>query len=221
MRLERRGRWLALGTAVLGFACGGKEGGGTAPCTPGAATQLVKTSGDPAPWYINNPLPAALSVTARDANNCAVPGVAVNWAVASGGGAVTGQGPTNENGVATATDSIGSTSPQKVTATFTGLANPDTFTVTANAPSTTMPVDVKDNFFSPQDVVIKEGGTVTWTWVGAASHTVTYDGGPLPLPPNGPNQTSGTFSSTPPKPGRYTYKCLNHANMSGTVTVVH
>src|SRR5256714_4184776 len=88
MRLERRGRWLALGTAVLGFACGGKDGGGTGPCTPGAATQLVKNGGDAQAWYFDNPLPAALSVKALDANNCAVPGVAVNWADASGDGVV-------------------------------------------------------------------------------------------------------------------------------------
>src|SRR5256884_4477778 len=49
------------------------------PCTPGAATQLVKTGGDAQSWYFDNPLPSALNVTARDANNCAVPGVVVNW----------------------------------------------------------------------------------------------------------------------------------------------
>src|SRR2546423_12890996 len=88
MRLERRGRWLALGTAVLGFACGGKDGGGTGPCTPGAATQLVKNGGDAQAWFFDNPLPAALSVKALDANNCAVPGVVVKWADASGDGVV-------------------------------------------------------------------------------------------------------------------------------------
>src|SRR5437764_12750757 len=160
MRLERRGRWLALGTAVLGFACGGKGGGGTGPCTPGAATQLVKTSGDPAPWYINNPLPAALSVTARDANNCAVPGVVVNWAVASGGGAVSPtQSTTGTSGVAATADSIGSTSPQTVTATFSGLATPVTFTATASGAPTALGVSVANNSFSPATANVKVGGT--------------------------------------------------------------
>src|SRR2546430_12819556 len=70
-------RWeprLTLAVGVLALACGGDGGGGTGPCTPGTATQLVKTSGDPARWYLNNPLPTPLSVTARDASNCPVPG---------------------------------------------------------------------------------------------------------------------------------------------------
>src|SRR5256884_8938228 len=55
MRLERRGRRLALGTALLGFACGGKGGGGTGPCTPGAATQLVKNGGGRPPLEVHKP----------------------------------------------------------------------------------------------------------------------------------------------------------------------
>jgi plastocyanin len=89
MTFLRWRRLPALGVGVLGLACGGGGGGGgMGPCIPGAATQLAKTSGNPAAWYLNNPLPAPLSVTARDASNCAVPGVVVNWAIASGGGAV-------------------------------------------------------------------------------------------------------------------------------------
>src|SRR6266550_3695986 len=87
MKLARWDPRLMLGLGVLALACGGDGGGGTGPCTPGVATQLVK-SGDAQIWYVNNPLPAPLSVTARDANNCPVPGVVVNWAVGSGGGGV-------------------------------------------------------------------------------------------------------------------------------------
>src|SRR5947208_9729025 len=136
MRLERPGRWLALGTTVLGFACGGKNGGGTAPCTPSAATQLVKNGGDAQAWFFDNPLPAALSVKALDANNCAVPGVVVNWAVASGGGGVTpAQGTTNANGIASAADSLGSSAAQSVTATPAITSLPTlTFSATASAP---------------------------------------------------------------------------------------
>jgi len=223
MRLERRGRWLALGTAVLGFACGGKGGGGTGPCTPGAATQLVKTSGDPAPWYINNPLPAALSVTARDANNCAVPGVVVNWAVASGGGAVTGQGPTNADGVATATDSIGSSTSQSVTATPALTSLPTvTFSVSASAtPPTSGAVSVVNNSFDPASSVVKAGSTVTWTWnSGGVEHTLTFTSGPPPLPGQ-TDQTSGTKAIQFNVAGKYAYHCIIHGGMAGTLTVVH
>src|SRR6266576_306574 len=55
----------------------------------------------------------------------------VNWAVGSGGGGVNpAQSTTSAAGVATTADSVGATSPQTVTATFTGLAAPVTFTAT-------------------------------------------------------------------------------------------
>src|SRR5207247_8343517 len=134
MKLARWDPRLMLGLGVLALACGGDGGGGTGPCTPGVATQLVK-SGDAQIWYVNNPLPAPLSVTARDANNCPVPGVVVNWAVASGGGGVSpSQSTTGPAGAATTTDSIGSTSPQTATATVTGPPTPATLTASPSEP---------------------------------------------------------------------------------------
>ena len=224
MTFLRWNRLPALGAGLLVLACGGSDGGGgTGPCTPGAATQLVKTSGDPAAWYLDNPLPTPLSVTARDANNCPVPGVVVNWAVASGGGGVSpSQSTTGPAGAATTTDSIGSTSPQTVTATFTGLPTPVTFTASASAPPTSADVTVNNNFFSPAAAFMQTGGTVTWTWNSSgAVHDVAYDTGPAPLPANSTPQGSGTHSNTITPVGRYTYHCNFHAGMSGSVTVLH
>src|SRR6266568_2828697 len=221
MRDMRWDRLPALGVGLL-LACGGDGGGGTGPCTPGPATQLVKTSGNPPAWYFNNPLPSALNVTARDANNCAVPGVVVNWAVASGGGAVNPtQRTTGTSGVAATADSIGSTSPQTVTATFSGLAAPVTFTATASAPPTSAAVSVNDNVFSPGSAVIQSGGTVTWTWAGQNTHNLTFSGGPTPQPANQANQVTGTAQRTLTTVGSYSYACTNHFNMNGTVRVVH
>jgi plastocyanin len=224
MRLARWDRPLALGFGVLALACGGDGGGGTGPCTPGAATQLVKTSGDPAAWYFNNPLPSPLSVTARDANNCPVPGVVVNWAVGSGGGGVTpAQSTTNASGVATTTDSIGAASPQTVTATFTGLPAAVTFTAAASAAPASAGVSVGNNFFNPQGAVVQTSGTVTWTWnSGVVQHNVTYSSGPAPLPTNSATQAGGTTFSTPfTNVGTYAYHCSLHAGMEGTVRVLH
>src|SRR2546421_12449306 len=86
MRLGRRWRWAALGTAVLGFACGGKGGGGTGPCTPGAATQLVKNGGGAPPRGFKNPPPPALRGQALGAGDRAGPGVVFNRAGAARGG---------------------------------------------------------------------------------------------------------------------------------------
>ena len=206
---------------LLALACGGNSGGGTGPCTPGLATQLVKTTGDPAPWYFNNLLPMALSVTVRDANNCAVPSIVVNWSITTGGGGLSGaQSTTNSSGIATITDSVGSASPQVVMATSTGLPN-QAFQIQASAPPTSGAVDVMDNSFNPASSVIQTGGTITWTWRGANTHNLTFTAGPSPLPANHANATSGTTSRTITNVGTYDYVCTNHAGMSGTITVVH
>lgn len=88
-------------------------------------------------------------------------------------------------------------------------------------------VDVQDNFFSPQTVLIAVGGTVTWTWVGSG-HSVTSTGSPA-FSPNAPisnaPHTLGpvTFSTA----GTYQYYCTVHGvpgvyssgSMTGTVFV--
>jgi len=207
--------------AVLGvLSCGG-GGGGTTP--PGPPADLLKTpAGDNQSWYFNNPLPAPLSVTAVDVDGRAVPGVVITWAVTSGDGAVTPtQSTTQANGVASTTDSVGSATLQRVSATFSGLAGPATFTETATTPPTAATVSVEDNHFTPQNSVVHTGGTVTWNWAGIASHNLTFTFGPTPLPANQISQTSGTAQRTITAVGTYNYTCTNHAGMNGTVTVVH
>jgi plastocyanin len=221
MRFARLNR-LAAFAAVLGAVeCGGGGGGGTQP--PGPPTDLVKSGGDAQSWYFNNPLPTLLSVTAKDASGRAVPGVVVTWAVTSGAGAVNPrQDTTDASGVATTADSVGSSTIQTVSATFTGLPGPVSFTEHADVAPTSAGVNVNDNFFSPGGAAIKTGGTVTWTWVGAANHNVTFTGGPTPRPADGPTQMMGTYTPAAITTiGTYTYHCTIHAGMDGTLTVVH
>jgi len=213
-----------LGVALLAVGCGGGGGnGGTGPCSPGAAVQLVTKSGDAQSWYFNNPLPAQLRVTALDAASCPVPGVVVNWAVGSGDGAINpAQSTTDASGVASTTDSVGSATIQTVTATSTGVPGSATFTAHATTAPASADVAIADFSFTPKDVVIKTGGTVTWTWGGAQPHNVTYDGGPTPLPTGSGTMTgSGTFPSTITTLGKYTYHCSVHPQMTASVTVVH
>ena len=199
------------------------NGGGTGPCIPGAATQLVKNAGDAQAWYFNNQLPAGLSVKALDANNCAVPAVVINWAVASGGGRVSpAQSTTGSNGVATARDSVGSSTPQSVTATPAITTLPTlTFSATATTPPTSGAVSVMNNSFSPNSIVVQSGSDVVWTWnSGGTTHTLTFTSGPSPLPAE-TVQSSGTKTITFTEVGTYAYHCTIHAGMSGTLSVVH
>ena len=215
MTLRRWNRRFALGMALLGLACGG-NGGGTQP--PGPPVDLLKNpAGDNQSWYFNNPLPTALSVTAVDVDGRAVPGVVITWAVASGGGTVTPtQSTTDANGVASTTDSVGGSTIQMVSATFTGLAGPVSFTEHATTPPTSAAVNVGDNFFDKASVVVQVNSAVTWTWTGQVGHSVTFTGGP-----DSGVQPSGTFQRTFTSTGVFNYFCKVHGGMTGSVTVVH
>jgi plastocyanin len=221
--MSRASRLTALAAAWLVAGCGGGGSGGTGPCTPGAATQLVKTGGDAQVWYFNNPLPAMLSVKALDANNCVVPGVVINWTVASGGGGVSPpQSTTNSSGVASAADSVGSSTPQSVRATPAITSLPTlTFSATASAAPTSGAVSVGNNVFTPNNAVVQVGGTVTWTWnSGGVEHTLTFTSGPPPLPAQ-TDQTTGTKAIMFNTVGTYGYHCIIHSGMDGTLLVVH
>ena len=89
--------------------------------------------------------------------------------------------------------------------------------------STTGPTDtqgktvtVGNNFFSPADLSVATGTTVTWSWAaGAVEHNVTFDDGQ-----HSATQSSGSFPRTFSAAGTYPYHCTIHgaAVMHGTVT---
>jgi plastocyanin len=83
---------------------------------------------------------------------------------------------------------------------------------------TTGAVTVGNNFFSPANISVAAGATVTWTWaMGDVEHTVTFTDGA----PGSNRQSSGTFQRTFSTAGTYSYFCSVHGAslMSGTVTV--
>lgn len=209
--MTRLDRWMVGGLVSVALACAGTE-------PPGPPSQLLKSGGDEQRWYFSNPLPVPYSVTALDAGDRPVAGVAVAWAVASGGGTVDpATSTTDASGLATATHTLGpSDSLQLVTATAENLP-PVTFTAAVAAPPTSGAVQVGDDFFSPANIAVRVNSTVTWTWSGANPHSVTFTGGT----PSSATQASGppysrTFSGT----GTFDYFCKVHAGMKGVVTVV-
>lgn len=93
--------------------------------------------------------------------------------------------------------------------TTTGPPNP--------TPPAANTVTVNSNFFSPADVSVTNGTTVTWQWASSGvDHNVTFDDGD-----HSPTQSSGTFARTFSTPGTYSYHCTIHValGMRGTVTV--
>jgi plastocyanin len=84
----------------------------------------------------------------------------------------------------------------------------------------TMTVMMQDNYFSPADISVPAGTTVTWVQSGNNPHTTTsYDG----LWDSGilPGGSGQSFSYTFNEPGTYTYFCRPHEaqGMVGSVTV--
>ena len=78
-------------------------------------------------------------------------------------------------------------------------------------------VTVLDFAFSPKDITVNAGDTVTWTNQDSMDHTVTStDGGPLD---SGNLSKGASYRHTFSTPGTYRYHCAYHPSMTGTVTV--
>ena len=199
------------------FAC---SGGSSQP--PGPPVDLVITGGNTQSWYFSNRLPTPLSVIATDPSGAGVPGVVVMWSASSGGVNPT-QSTTDASGVATTIDSLGSSTTQSVTATFTGLAIVASFSEFGQAPPTAGAVAVTDFAFTPDSVVVQAGGTVTWTWnSGLTLHNVTFQSGPTIPSPSTDLSGTTTFNTTFTNVGLYIYHCTHHPiSMTGKVVVVH
>ena len=84
------------------------------------------------------------------------------------------------------------------------------------AEPTTVAVDIVDFDYQPASVSVTVGDTVAWSHVGDVAHTVTFSNGG---PDSGSLSTGDTFDVTFEQPGTFTYRCLFHSQMQGTVTV--
>jgi plastocyanin len=81
----------------------------------------------------------------------------------------------------------------------------------------TVPATIQDYAFTPADITVAAGDTVTWTNGDKAPHTVTSTGGG---PLDSPNLQQGdSWSFTFTQPGAYPFYCAVHPDMKGTVTV--
>ena len=77
-------------------------------------------------------------------------------------------------------------------------------------------VTIANFAFSPDEITVAEGGTVTVTNEDSASHTFTSEDGNFDLPLDG--SASGSVTLTV-GPGSYDFLCTIHPSMTGTLTV--
>ncbi len=83
--------------------------------------------------------------------------------------------------------------------------------------ATTASVDIMDNFYAPRNVTISRGGSITWTWRGSNTHSVTSDNG---SELDSMLQNMGTYTHVFTTAGSYPYHCRQHGQaMSGSITV--
>ena len=78
-------------------------------------------------------------------------------------------------------------------------------------------ITMTDNAFSPQNITINAGDTVTWVNNGSAVHTATANTGSFD---SGNIQPGQNFGATFNGAGTYAYRCKFHSGMTGTISVV-
>jgi plastocyanin len=88
---------------------------------------------------------------------------------------------------------------------------------TSAAPAGGTAVTIAQFAFTPADVTIKVGDTVTWANNDSVGHTVTSDTGAFASPNPIAQGSSYSFKFT--KAGTYPYHCSVHPTMTAKVTV--
>ena len=108
------------------------------------------------------------------------------------------------------------------TGTPTVPANPPAVTVTTPASQSAL-ITIQNFAFSPSEITVSKGTTVTWKNQDTVAHQVTngatgsFADGTLFKSPTLPN--GGTYSFTFDTPGTYPYFCAIHPTMKGTIFV--
>jgi plastocyanin len=103
-----------------------------------------------------------------------------------------------------------------VTGTTGGNPGGGTPTGGSDSPQATNAVTVSDNIFTPTNIVVTAGTTVTWTWAaGSAAHNVTFADGAQSGDKTGGATYTRTFSTV----GTFNYSCTIHPGMNGSVKV--
>ncbi len=77
-------------------------------------------------------------------------------------------------------------------------------------------ITIFDNGYSPRNITVAAGSTLTFHNTGLLPHTVTADDGAFD---SGLLMTSGTYRKTFPAEGTYDYYCTIHPEMNGSITV--
>lgn len=205
-------KYVLVAAALLLAGCGGGgDGGGTTNPPPAATLDNVLVT--PATANLAAGASTALTATGRDASGASLAGTTFSYSSSNTAVATVTQGGV-VLGVSSGTSTI------TVTGAFNGVTKSATSAITVNgALPSSVAVTANDgnNTFTPKDVAIAKGGTVTWTF-SAVTHNVDFQG--ASGAPGGIGNTSNTsIARTFNNSGSFGYVCTLHSGMTGTVLV--
>jgi plastocyanin len=200
----------AVVAVLLGSCGGGGDGGGT-PTEPvtikppdnTVASVVVAGTAIIAPGGSSQ-----LTATPLNAAGAPVSGLTTTWSSAT-----TSVATVNSGGLVTAV----ANGTSMITATISGKAGLLQVTVQDVTFSTSASVTVANSSFSPGQVDVAAGATVTWNFTDPIDHTVNFTG--AGSPENIPASNSKSVSRSFPAAGTYPYECAIHYGMTGTVVV--
>jgi plastocyanin len=110
------------------------------------------------------------------------------------------------------------TSPNQNTNQSTSSTNNQNTQQQSAQPVATDKVTMQNIAFTPANITVKKGATVTWTNQDAVEHTVTENDGKNG--PSAPPLSQGqSYTFTFNEVGTFHYHCTIHSEMTGTVTV--
>lgn len=142
-------------------------------------------------------------------NKSVIGGLIVLVIVLAGGGLLLA----NKDSDTTSTDST--------TSSETTMKMSDSTSSTASSDATmkdSNTIEIKDYAYSPADITVKKGTTLTWTNQDSVQHDVKTDGGG-----NGPSSEllakGESYSYTFDEVGTFSYFCSPHPYMKASVTV--
>jgi plastocyanin len=90
---------------------------------------------------------------------------------------------------------------------------------TSSSASATGSIDIKNMMFTPSQITVAKGGSVTWTNNDSTTHTVVDDLSNVGGPASGNIAPGSTYSFTFTKTGSFQYHCSIHPSMRGTIVV--
>lgn len=216
IRTSGRSRW-RVGFAVLAAAslagCGGGGGGGNGTTNPPPPVTLDNIVVTPTTVSVSAGATQSISATGRTAAGATVSGVTFGYASSNSAVASVSQsgqvlGVSAGTATITVTGTQGTVSRTATVAVTVTGALPNQVLVTAGAAT---------NDFTPPNVAVARGGTVTWSF-GALVHNVDFQGtagAPARIPDTSNASVARTFGTA----GTFAYVCSLHSGMNGSVLV--